>query len=69
MPAKLYLVMRHSEGSNCGNKLVSVERQDQPPAQVEPSGLDKSIGLGVLASGLLVGIRCNVFLFSGATLL
>ena len=60
--------MRHSEGSSWGSRLVSTERQDQPPAQVDPSGFDKSIAFGTLESGSFVGMRCNVFLVSGATL-
>ena len=64
----LYLMILHSDGNNWGSRFVSVDLQDQPPAQVAPSGFDKSIGLGALASGSFVGIRCNVFLPSGATL-
>ena len=63
-----YLLILHSDGSNWDSKFVSVDLHDQPPDQVDPSGFDKSIGLGALASGSFVGMRCNVFLPSGATL-
>jgi hypothetical protein len=63
-----YLDALHSEGSNCGNRLVSVDLHVQPPAHVAPSGFDKSTGLGMFASGSLVGTKCKVFFPSGATL-
>ena len=52
-----YLLILHSEGSSCDIRLVSVDLHDQPPAHVAPSGLDKSIGLGELASGSFVGTK------------
>ena len=63
-----YLLILHSDGSNWGSKFVSVDLHDQPPDQVDPSGFDKLIGFGALASGSFVGMRCNVFLPAGATL-
>ena len=63
-----YFAIRHSDGNNCDIKFVSVDLQDHPPDQVEPSGLDKSTGLGEFASGSFVGSKWRVFLPSGATL-
>jgi hypothetical protein len=46
-----YFEVRHSDGNKGCGKLLIAERHDQPPDHVAPSGFDKSIGVGIAASG------------------